>query len=300
MNFFKLKIFVTVCKTKNFTKAAEQLFITQSAVSKSIKDLEAVWELKLIQRQGNQITITPVGESLLGNILNLMNDYSLLENAVNTLKIHKNKKIRLGSGSSITKLVLENITRYFSEKFPETELEIHAGNSYSTEALLKNGEIDYGIVASETMAPELVYIPIIADIIWPVCHVDHAFSGKVIAAKELLMQNVFAREKGSATQETINKYFHDKGLLFPVRNLVNYNESLLSFFIIEKGHIGFISEIEISQKLLWKDIEKISLREGTISRQIYLAYRKTSFDPMFLKDISMAIESMKISWGTQK
>ena len=45
------------------------------------------------------------------------------------------------------------------------------------------------------MAPELVYIPIIAYIIWPVCHVHHTFAGKVIAAKELLTQNVFAREK---------------------------------------------------------------------------------------------------------
>lgn len=300
MNFFKLKIFVTVCKTKNFTKAAELLFITQSAVSKSIKDLEAVWEIKLIQRHGNQITITPVGESLLGNILNLMNDYSLLENAIATLKTNKNKKIRLGSGSSITKLVLENITKYLSEKFPETELEIHAGNSYSTETLLKNGELDYGIVASETMAPELVYVPIIADTIWPVCHIDHAFAGKTITAKELLTQNLFAREKGSATQETVNKYFQDKGLLFPVKNSVNYNESLLSYFIIENGQVGFISETEIAQKLLWKDIEKIALQEGSILRLIYLAYRKTSYDPLFLNDIGMAIKGMKKSWGRQK
>lgn len=202
--------------------------------------------------------------------------------------------------ASITKLVLENITRYFSEKLPEIELEIHAGNSHSTETLLKTGEIDYGIVASETMGAELLYIPIIAGIIWQVCHVDHSFSGKVIAARELLAKNLFTREKGSATQETLNKYFHDKGLLFPVRNLVNYNETLLSYFIIEKGHIGFISDIKISQKLLWKDIGKIPLREGIISRQIYLAYRKTSFEPMFLKDISMAIKSMKKSWETQK
>ncbi|WP_294297562.1 LysR family transcriptional regulator [uncultured Chryseobacterium sp.] len=300
MNFFKLKIFVTVCKTKNFTKAAEQLFITQSAVSKSIKDLESTWELKLIHRQGNQITITPIGESLLGNILNLINDYSLLENAINTLKTHTYKKIRLGSGSSITKSALESITRYLSEKFPETELEIHAGNSSSTESLLKNGEIDYGIVASETLAPELVYVPIATDIIWPVCHLDHVFAGKTISAKELLTQNLFAREKGSATQETVNKYFQDNGLLFPVTNSFNYNESLLSYFIIEKGQIGFISETEIAQKLLWKNIGKITLKEGGIHRQIYLAYRKANYDPMFLKDIGMAIKSMKKSWGRQK
>jgi len=296
MNLFKLKIFVAVCNTKSFTKAAEQLLITQSAISKSIKELEASWEIKLIVRKGNQIDITAEGKSILGHALNLLNEYSVLEEAISTLKGVRKDKIKLGSGASVTRLALEGIARFFFENCPEVELEIHAGNSESTETLLKKGDLDYGIVASTVFASELLYVPILDDIIWPVCHMEHPLANKTVSLADLQAYPFFAREKGSATQQTINDYFLDNGFPFPTKNLVNYNESLLSYLIIEKQHIGFISAAEMAQKPLWQKLKRLVLKEGLISRTVYLAYRKSSFDPIFLNEINRAISNMKISW----
>lgn len=297
MNFFKLKIFVTVCNTRSFTKAAEQLFITQSAVSKSIKELEASWEIKLILRKGNQIDITADGKSILIHALNLLNNYSSLEAALNTLKSQRENEIKLGSGSSVTKFVLENVVRFFFEKFPEVELEIHAGNSESTEALLKTGYLDYGIVASTVISPELTYLPITDDIILPVCHIEHPLADKTVSAAELLNYPVFAREKGSATQDAINAFFSDHGLHFEIKNSINYNESLLSYLILEKQHIGFISTAEMAQKTIWQQVKVLTLKEGVISRKLYLAYQKSNFDPVFLSEMKRAIDLMKKSWA---
>ncbi|MFI5140028.1 MAG: LysR family transcriptional regulator [Sphingobacteriales bacterium] len=295
MNLFKLKIFITVCNTGSFTKAAKELFITQSAVSKSIKELEATWEIKLISRKGNQIDVTAEGKALSTHALSLLNEYASLKVAISALKGKRKDKMRLGSGASVTKLILERVTMFFFEKHPDVDLEVYSGNTASTEALLKAGNLDFGIVASTVLDPELIYVPILEDIIYPVCHAEHPLANKIVSVEELQLYPVFAREKGSATQQAVNSYFSGRGVLLSIKNSLNYNEALLSYFILEKEHIGFISASEMAQKPLWRQVKKITLKEGLISRKIYFAYLKSSINPVFLKEMKRAVNSMKIS-----
>ena len=99
---FRLKVFYTVARRLNFTKAAEELAISQPAVSKHIKELESQFNLVLFDRRGNKVFLSPAGDILLKHTEAMHEIYRQLEFDLNQLNQTNKGVLHVGSSTSIT------------------------------------------------------------------------------------------------------------------------------------------------------------------------------------------------------
>src|SRR5580692_8833323 len=114
---FRLKVFHTVAKRLNFTKAAAELFISQPAVTKHIHELENHFSLKLFERNGTRIKLTAAGDTLLQYTDQLFAVYRSLEFEMSDLVKKHTGQLRLGASMSVAPYVLPPILAAFHRKY---------------------------------------------------------------------------------------------------------------------------------------------------------------------------------------
>ena len=146
---FRLKVFYTVAKRLNFTKAAEELFITQPAVSKHIQEIENHFRIRLFERNGSKIKLTKAGGVLLHYCNQIFGIYSTLEFELNSFTETHKGILRIGASTTIAQYLLPPILADFHKRYSEIQISLIISNTEQIENALKNNEIDFGIVEGQ-------------------------------------------------------------------------------------------------------------------------------------------------------
>lgn len=111
---FRLQVFYTVAKRLNFTKASKELYISQPAVTKHIKELESAYKTSLFERSGNKkILLTPAGEVLLAYADKLLTVYRELEYDMNLLVKQHHGILRIGASTTVAQYVIPRYLPFF-------------------------------------------------------------------------------------------------------------------------------------------------------------------------------------------
>ncbi len=147
---FRLKVFNTVAKRLNFTRAAEELFITQPAVTKHIQEIEVFYKCKLFERNGTKIKLTTAGLSLLKYTEILFEVYRDLEFELSVLNENAKGTLMLGASTTIAQYVLPKYLALFKQKFPDIKIELTNGNTEYIENLLVENKIDLGLIEGQS------------------------------------------------------------------------------------------------------------------------------------------------------
>lgn len=106
MSDFRLKVFQSVAKNLSFTKASQELFVSQPAITKHIQELETYYQARLFERQGSKISLTDAGELLLKHSEKILDDYKQLEYEMHLLHNEYIGELRLGASTTIAQYVL--------------------------------------------------------------------------------------------------------------------------------------------------------------------------------------------------
>lgn len=101
MSDFRLRVFSSVAKNLSFTKASQELFISQPAITKHIQELETMYQTRLFERMGNKILLTDAGRLLLEHCEKILEDYGRLEYEMNLLRNEHTGELRLGASTTI-------------------------------------------------------------------------------------------------------------------------------------------------------------------------------------------------------
>ena len=140
----KLHIFKTVAKHLSFTKAAEQLYLSQPAVSKAIKNLEQDYKTTLFIRKRNSIELTTEGNSFLFYTNKVLAIYA----EMNEKFLHKKgdfpDDINFGVSTTLSNYIIPKIIAKFRVQHPETTFTIESNNSENIESSILNEDIDLG------------------------------------------------------------------------------------------------------------------------------------------------------------
>lgn len=139
----KYKVFLAVAEFKSFSKAAEYLYISQPAISHSIKELEEQLNTKLFIRTKKSVSLTEEGEKIKIYIRNAFNTISLGEKLLKENKNDLNGIIRIGIYSHISLFMLPNIIKKFKQKYPKSKFSIYSTSNLEMLDKLKNNEIDF-------------------------------------------------------------------------------------------------------------------------------------------------------------
>lgn len=205
MTLRHFKIFVAVCDTMNMTAAAEALYMSQSAVSQAIADLEDHYSVRLFERLSKKLYLTQAGRKLLSYARHIVRMNEDVENDMKTLQ--KNGSIRVGASVTVGAYVLPKLVSEYQSRHSEVAIRAIEENTAKIESLILSDQIDIGLVEGETVSPDILNRPFMDDELVLICGVRHRFAKQpVIEPHELEKEDFIIREKGSGTRKT----FEDK------------------------------------------------------------------------------------------
>lgn len=201
---FRLKVFYAAAKNLSFSKAAQELYITQPAVTRHIRTLEEEYDVLLFERQGNKIALTKAGHIMLEHVEVILGEYQNLSYAMHLLSNKHVGSLRLGASSTIAQYVMAPYLASFLTYFPDAEVSLINGNSREIERALTNHDIDLGMVEGITRQPTLSYSAFLTDELVVLTGAHHKLAQRgTISIEEFKKLPLVLRERGSGTLEAI-------------------------------------------------------------------------------------------------
>jgi len=144
--------FMLIMETGSFTKAADELGYTQSAISQMVRSLEEELSTTLLLRSRSGTTLTPDGEEFLPYIKKLRNSYRELIEKQKEMQGLQSGTIRIGTFSSVSCHWLPGLMKDFKEKYPSVNFELHQGEYTSIAQLVREGSVDFGFVNPDAIS----------------------------------------------------------------------------------------------------------------------------------------------------
>lgn len=286
---FRLKVFQTVAHRLNFTKAAAELYITQPAVTKHIHELEHHFKVKLFERNGSGIKLTPAGESLRQQADQLFSFYQNLEFEMAGFSHDQKGKLRVGASTTVAQYVLPPVLAAFHQKFPHVQITLITNNTEQIENGLKNNEIDLGIIEGRSKNTSIKYSEFLKDEIVLVSSNKNAFAKKeIIKAAELKNIPLLLREPGSGTLEVISHALKLAGIKMrdlKIEMQLASTESIKSY-LPYSDCLAFLSIHSILNELKRNELRIIDVKGLEIERYFYfiqLHGQSSSLPDLFMK-----------------
>lgn len=264
---FRLHVFYTVAKRLNFTKASEELYISQPAVTKHIQELEKSLNSKLFDRNGPKINLTPSGLIVLWYAEQCFNLYRSMETEINLLQNKHQGELKIGASTSIAQYILPEILAHFNKRFPDIKTKLYINNTENTEKLLAEQKIDFGMIEGHSKNQLFSYDFYAKDEIVLV-EKNYDKKNKTINLQDLSKLKFVNREAGSGTLEHIYHQLKLAGVhpqdLFIEIELEN-TESIKSY-VQHSDCVAFLSIHSILQELKNQSLRIIDVKNLEITR----------------------------------
>lgn len=288
---YRLKVFYTVANRLSFTKAANELNISQPAVTKHIKEIENQLNTKLFDRKGTTIQLTESGKILFVYAEKNRQLYRDLEFAISQLNKSEKGKLKIGASTTIAQYILPEILAKFNSYYKDINIELVTHNSEDISTLLKNGQIDLGIVEGESKSSYFDYEKFKRDEIVLVCKSNHPLVNKNFKIKDLYDIDLIVREQGSGTQEFIQNQLKKSGLEVQKLNIImqlGSSESIKNYLLHSEA-LAFLSINTILLELKNNQLSVIDIKNFSIERDfnfITLKGEQSELIHLFMKFVN--------------
>ena len=289
---FRLKVFYTVANRLSFTKASNELFITQPAVSKHIQELEEYYKIKLFNRNGSKITLTVAGEVLLKYTKNIFEVYRDIDFDMSTLINQRSGLLRLGASTTISQYIIPPLLARFHQKLQDIKVSLLNGNTEQIENALLKQEIEIGIVEGQSKNKSIKYTEFLKDELVLVCKSSNPLIGRdEVTQEDLKKMRFLMREQGSGTLEVIEfalKPFNIKVSELQMEMQLGSTESIKSY-LMNSDCVAFISIHAIQKELQNNELGILDIADLTIERFFYiitLQGKTDSLSDLFIQNIS--------------
>lgn len=274
INYELYKVFYHVANTLSFSEASKQLFISQSAVSQSIKVLEKKLNQTLFIRSTKRVQLTPEGEILLKHIEPAMNLIKQGENQLLEANTLNGGQLRIGASDTICRYYLIPYLKKFHKKYPNVHIKVTNQTSIECAKLLESGQVDFSITnypnsgLSNTQNVRIVhefYDVFVAN------EEYHKLKGRPVSLKELQTYPILMLDRKSTTSEFLHSMFQRHQLDLVPEIELNSNDLLIDLARIGLG-IAFVPNYCIPETE--KDLFIVDLEESLPSRQMVVAYNE--------------------------
>lgn len=270
VNFELYKIFYYAATALNFSKAAEKLHVTQSAVSQAIKSLEVQLGVNLFFRQGRGISLTYEGEMLYEHVEKAFNFIRSVENTLSSIKSLDEGTIFIGASDTISRYHLMPYIKAFHATYPNVKISINNRPSPRSVELLKTGQIDIAVInINPTKSYEHLNVKPFAfsENIF-ICHPDLEANFKDgISLKELSRYPLVCLEENSTTRIILDRFYKLQGLTMSPSFEFGSIEVILEAVKANMG-VGFVNINVALEDIQSHKLCKIQTQENIPGTQI--------------------------------
>jgi DNA-binding transcriptional LysR family regulator len=303
IDFRHLETFCRIAGSKSFSKAADDLFLTQPTVSGHILSLEQSLSLRLLDRTSRGVRLTKAGEVFLKYASKLLSFRKDLLNALSEFSQGIRGDLSLGASTIPGEYLLPRLMGDFKREHSHLTISLKIADTKEIVQYVLQDSVEYGIVGAELNHPSLHYEKYDEDEIIAVAPSNHPLTRKKrVNLEELLKEPWIVREEGSGTQIALEKVLKKKGKSLKQFNVAMEMGSTSSVKEGVKAELGlaFISaratEEEVRQGTLSRiDVEGI----GPIFRQIYIvSHRGRTLSPIGMEFLRF-LKRKKREMGTR-
>ncbi len=274
MENFRLKVFRTVAHHLNFRRAAEELFLSQPAVTQQIKALEDEIGQPLFDRAGGRVVLTSAGSILFryAQRLKVLADEAAQAIAEESGAIRG--RLCLGASQTIGQYLLPNLMAGFLRENPRVELTAMSGNTDTVLEALTAHSIDLALIEGPALRRDIVVEPFMEDHMVLVAPAGHEWTEHPISIATVAMGPLLMREQGSGSRRVVEQALEHAGLR--LRDLripmtLDSTEGLLS--AVEAGlGTAFVSRWAIRNQLTLGTLKVVRVKGLQLPRMFSIAY----------------------------
>jgi DNA-binding transcriptional LysR family regulator len=274
MENFRLKVFRTVARQLNFRRAAEELRLTQPAITAQIKALEEELGTSLFDRAGGHVSLTTQGTILLEYADRL---HLLAGEALQALAAASGKTagpLAIGASQTIGQYLLPNLLAGFLLLHPNITISTIGGNTEEVLAQLIAHHVDIALIEGPTMRSDVKTEPFLEDHMVLVVPAGHAWADATVSLSELQSAPLLTREQGSGSRRVVESALEEAGVktkTLEYRLTFDSTEGLLS--AVEAGlGVAFVSRWAVRNQLTLGTLRIAHVRSLKLSRMLSVAY----------------------------
>lgn len=268
----QLKIFEAVARHLSFSRAAEELHLTQPAVSMQVRSLEEAAGLPLTEQVGKRVFLTEAGAELARHARVVAQQLREAEEALAAMKGLRGGKLNIGVVST-AKYFAPRLLTAFRAEHPDVELRLGVNNREAIVQQLGDNEIDLAIMGRPPLELETVAEPFAENPLVFVAAPDHPLAqARRIAPPQLADESFLLREPGSGTRAAMERFLAEHGVV-PERTVeMTSNETIKQAVMAGMG-ISFISERTIGLELAAGHIVRLNVAGTPVRRHWYVVHR---------------------------
>ncbi len=269
----QLRLFAAVAEHKSVTRAAEEVHLTQPAVSIQIKRLEGKVGMPLIEHIGKELHLTVAGEEVFDASKDVLERLGDLETSLNDLRGEVAGPLNVHVVSS-GKYFMPQLLGSFVRRYPKVEPRLQITNRASLLASLAKNQSDLYIMGQPPEGVSVVEYPFLENILVVVARPDHPLAGKKkIPLAQIAKERFVGRESGSGTRKAVEKLFRDKDLDISAYIELDSAEGIKQGVMGGLG-IGVLSKHSLRLELDAGELVVLDVAGFPLRRRWYVSHRE--------------------------
>jgi len=271
----QLEVFVMIAKHGNMSRAAEDLYLSQSACSMALTTLEDQLGGELFDRHHKKLILNENGRRVFAEAANIMTQTQELQNV---MKIKGNQSlagnIKVGASTTIGNYILPNMIVKFMNLHEQTKIHLNVNNTAQVVHQLLNFDIDVGFIEGNCNNPEIDVIPWQKDELIVIAAPTHALARKKkISLEALKREKWIFREAGSGTREMLEKAMNKS-----ISPYIELGQTEAIKQAVEAGMgISCLSKASVLKNLKRREIVEIKTAPFPLQRDFYMILHKQKY-----------------------
>jgi len=274
LNFNQLRVFYQAAKNLNFTAAANELFITQPAVTFQVKSFEEYCNLKLFKRRGRQVYLTDEGRTLYEYAERIFKYEKEIEDIIDEMRELKRGVLSLGTTKAYARYFMPLVITTFHKNYPNIKIQLNEGSSAEMIYSLVDFKIEVAVIAKAIDHAEVNFFPFSKEeMVLIVAPDNHLVKKKAIAFKELAKEPFIMKETGSGTRKLVDELFL-RAKSTPDILMETSNTEFIKQLVQRGEGVSFLVRESVAAELRDNHLVEVPLKGNKIFLDVSIAYLK--------------------------
>jgi DNA-binding transcriptional LysR family regulator len=274
MDVRDLQVFLSVVKHLNYTRAAEEVNLSQPSVSVRMRELERDLGSKLFEQLGKKIALTEAAQLLVPHAIRILAAMSDARHAIDELQGLERGLLRIGASTTPGMYLIPRALAHFKRRYPKIEVHLAVKDTRQIEDGVIRNEFDFGFVGGHLAGDEVDVLPWMTDHLVLVVPSNHTLARKKsVEVADLRKERFIIREPGSATRAAVVNHLQKSDLEVETVMEMENPESVKK--AVQSGlGIAFISKFAVETELKAKSLVAVRVKGLDINRELKIVYRK--------------------------
>jgi DNA-binding transcriptional LysR family regulator len=282
----QLEMAIAVADNASFTRASQQLYVAQSAISRKIKLLEEELGEPIFKRVNKKIYITPAGQTLLRYARRIFQDMRNAKLEISEIAHLERGQLRVGAGMLACTYILPPVLERFKSLHPCIDLEVITAPTDTLLSKLNDNLIELGVLTLPIKHTDLKIVPLITEEMVVVTSPKHPVLSQKAKMKTEELQNypLILFPKEARTRNVLDQFFRDAGIA-PRIVMEAENVALIKPLVKIDLGISIIPFRSVSEEVQRGELHCLKIMDHRLVRQVGLVYHKAEYIPKMLSEL---------------